>query len=1002
MSIRDQIVRGRGFLFAGKLAWVAALSAVIATQGTAQTTIHVPADQPTIQAGIDAAVNGDTVLVAPGTYAENIDFKGKAITVTSGATAYAGATATIIQPSQPGPGVNLSTNEPSTAVLNGFTIQGVYGLQTSTANIAGVLISGSAPTITNNVIQQNRSCGILIVNGGSPTVTGNHIWYNRYPATTDPPSQSMCGLNSNALAGTGIGIFNGGSITLQSNLIEHNTNVNPHGPEQFYSAGVSLLNAQSIVLKNNVIQNNTPAIGEDVILGYQLHWPATTAMLVQNIIGSFYEGGDSEFGLNESQITLIATNNTFGGAAMYVPLGVNSVLENNLFYTNSPGNFTVDCIGLSYSTPISYSDVFATSGMPTTCQLANADVETDPLFLNAGADDFHTQRNSPVLAAGTVTAPYIPSEDMDHKNRTVCGTIDMGVYEVHPQPATVITSSNNPAPGGSNVTLTATVPGNCNTPTGTVTFLDGTTALGTMTLDASAKASVSTSSLTVGSHSITVTYPGDFNFDASTSAVFTQVITGYPTATTLVQVSPNPAQALQNVTFSASVTSQFGNPSGTISFYAGSTLLGSAATNAGGTASMTAGSLTPGSYNITAVYSPTTEFASSTSAMVPLVVNGAQTTTKLSSTPNPSAFGQPISLTVSVTSPQSTAAPTGTITIMDGSTVLGSGTLTPTGTYAFTTSALTVGSHSLTAIYSGSSNDNASTSNIDVQIVGAGATVTALTATPNPANQGQAVVLTATVIPQVSGVPPPGGTVVFADQFGTLGSMPLAGGTANLSLSSLALGTHNIVASYGGASGYAASNSNTVAEVIQPYDFAVAVSSTSVSIPSGDYHPLTVTLTPLGGFRDTVALNCTLFPINAECYFQPTSKSLANGPQTVTLILNTNQVYEFGRQAKLERRLDDKRPLNLRGTPDRPVIPGLLLFPLLPLRRAARRRMGTAVLSLGLLIAIIGVAPMVFLQGCGNGKIPGSTPPGTYTVTVLATDTTSSLAHSVNIQLVVR
>src|SRR5271168_3437186 len=67
------------------------LSAIYGHYAWAQATIHVPGDQPSIQAGIDASSNGDVVLVAPGTYNENIDFKGKAITVTSGATSYSGA-----------------------------------------------------------------------------------------------------------------------------------------------------------------------------------------------------------------------------------------------------------------------------------------------------------------------------------------------------------------------------------------------------------------------------------------------------------------------------------------------------------------------------------------------------------------------------------------------------------------------------------------------------------------------------------------------------------------------------------------------------------------------------------------------------------------------------------------------------------------------------------------------------------------------------------------------
>jgi hypothetical protein len=71
---------------------------------TAQTTIRVPADQPTIQSGINAAQNGDTVLVAPGTYNENLDFKGKSITVTTGATSFADATAVVVNGTADGPG----------------------------------------------------------------------------------------------------------------------------------------------------------------------------------------------------------------------------------------------------------------------------------------------------------------------------------------------------------------------------------------------------------------------------------------------------------------------------------------------------------------------------------------------------------------------------------------------------------------------------------------------------------------------------------------------------------------------------------------------------------------------------------------------------------------------------------------------------------------------------------------------------------------------------------
>src|SRR5260370_4753660 len=97
---------------------VLAMGILGAMPATAANVLNVPGTYSTIQAAIDASTNGDTVMVAPGTYFENIDFKGKLITVQSAQ----GPIVTTIDGSNLPPAVNLSTNETSAAFVHGFTI----------------------------------------------------------------------------------------------------------------------------------------------------------------------------------------------------------------------------------------------------------------------------------------------------------------------------------------------------------------------------------------------------------------------------------------------------------------------------------------------------------------------------------------------------------------------------------------------------------------------------------------------------------------------------------------------------------------------------------------------------------------------------------------------------------------------------------------------------------------------------------------------------------------
>jgi Bacterial Ig-like domain (group 3)/Pentapeptide repeats (8 copies)/IPT/TIG domain len=190
---------------------------------------------------------------------------------------------------------------------------------------------------------------------------------------------------------------------------------------------------------------------------------------------------------------------------------------------------------------------------------------------------------------------------------------------------TQVTSSANPSTVGNSVTFAATVSPQApatTMPTGKVAFLDGSSTLGTATLN-NGTATFTTSSLTVGSHVITVNYGGDSNYTGSSSAALAQTVTKGVT-TTSVTSSVNPSMIGNSVTYTATVSPV--PDGGTVAFYDGANttpISGCGAVQVSTVTGVAKCKTTPGTagaHNITAKFSGTGTFAASTAAAVTQVV----------------------------------------------------------------------------------------------------------------------------------------------------------------------------------------------------------------------------------------------------------------------------------------------------------------------------------------------------------------------------------------------
>src|ERR1700728_736603 len=352
------------------------------------------------------------------------------------------------------------------------------------------------------------------------------------------------------------------------------------------------------------------------------------------------------------------------------------------------------------------------------------------------------------------------------------------------------------------------------------------------------------------------------------------------------------------------------------------------------------------------------------------------TTTAVNSSSNPSSFGQSVTFTATVT-PQVPGNPTGTVTFTDGATQLGQVTLAD-GVAAYTTSALGIGSHSITASYSGDSNDGVSTSTTLSQVVAIASTTTALSGAPNSANVGQGVTFTATVTPSSSGMPT--GSVSFYDGGTLLGSSGLSAGVATYSTSSLSAATHSIIAVYSGDDDYSSSTSGTLSELVSAQSFTLSSTALSpATITAGGSAQGTITINPAGALNpSTVSLSCAVTPVVAPAVTcSASSVTVSNGVGSATLHVSTVAPHTAA-QPPVAKQESGSGKLFLLAL----FIPGLALC------GAASGKSNRGKL-LGFGIALLVLSSCMFQAACGGVSSSGTpvpgTPTGAYTVTVTGT-----------------
>ncbi len=707
----------------------------------------------------------------------------------------------------------------STTTVSPSTTAPVYGQSvTLTATVSG---TAGDPTPTGSVefLNGDTDLGTEPLTGGTATletsqlalgansITAVYTSTNSYaPSTSSPLALTVVQANTS----TAVTYFPtvpvaGQNVTLTATVSPTSPGSGtPTGTVQFFNGSDPLGTAN---LTNGVAT-----------------FTATTLASGANSISAQYEG-DSDFVGNTSPVVTVtlATAATSTTAVTYSP---SAPVYGGLVTLTA----TVSPVSPLTETPTGTVNFYNGTTLLGAGTLSDGTVSLAPLALPTGANSI----TAVYSGDGTFTGSTSPATNV------AVATIGT---------STGVSASPTSTVFGESVTLTATVtPDGTGSaaPTGSVTFFSGTTSLGSEPIS-NGVATLSTSALPAGTDAITAKYGGDTNYGSSTSAATTVTVSVADT-TSVVTYFPTSPVAGQNVSLTATVSAVSpgaGTPTGTVDFYNGSSLLGSA-TLSNGSATFVTSALTAGANSITADYAGDPNFSTSTSSPVTVTpVATADSTTSVSASSSTPAYGASVTFTATVQ--VTSGSPTGTVNFYLGTTLLGSSSLssagTSVGTATLATTKLGVGANAITAQYSGDDNFTSSTSAAVTVTVSQIATSTAVTYSPSSPTVGANVTLTATITPSSTGSAVPTGTVDFFSGSTLLGSGTISNDVATYSTTALAAGSNSITAEYLGDTNYATSTSTAVTVTVTQF---VAVTYGPTLPVYGQAVTLTATLTPTG------------------------------------------------------------------------------------------------------------------------------------------------------------